>query len=296
MGKRHPDLYKEILGFQRGNLTDKGIDEAMRMERFGDKGEEEILSNFAADQMNDPSWWSKLYDSAPEAAKKLLGMMKDMFSKIVVYLRYHKLTDADWFKDLEAQKNKFTEVYGKMLEREGKTRGVELFPKDMQFMRNFDEVKNKQPSKMPNRGDVGDINQEELTPEQQDENYKAASEDVGDYGKKPKTLPEKSRRELEKAGYKVSRKGMEPVTFDMSKDQIQFMKKNPQPEDKKGNEWNVKEAPELDFKQGGFETKEEFEKAYEARALKEHGETKEEFLQRSHCQDLLGGKNNFDIE
>ena len=49
----------------------------------------------------------------------------------------------------------------------------------------------------------------------------------------------------------------------------------------------------LDIKQAGFESEEHFSTSYKQKALHEHGETEDEFIQRSYCQDTLKGRSNF---
>ena len=220
--------YKKLIEFQRQNLTEKGWDEVRRRDKRGDIGEDELAADTIADCMNDRSWWADLYDYAPETAKKLLDMMETMFDKIVYYLKGHKLTKNEWFKDVEAQRRAITEAVAKVLEAEGKKRGDEIFKEDfggdspMKFLM---KVFHGSPHKF--------------------DKFDANKIGTGE-------------------GNQIQRQ---------------------------------EEEPKIYLKLGGFDSKEEFEKAYEEKSLKEHGETKDEFIQRSHCQDLVPtGKRKYSIK
>jgi hypothetical protein len=53
-------------------------------------------------------------------------------------------------------------------------------------------------------------------PSEQDENYRRAREDIEFFGKKPKGISDKARRELEQSGYQIPEGGMEPVRYDFA--------------------------------------------------------------------------------
>ena len=53
--------------------------------------------------------------------------------------------------------------------------------------------------------------------------------------------------------------------------------------------------PQYTFKDAGYKSQDDFNKHFEEKSLKEHNETEDEFLRRSYCSGLLGGRNNFSV-
>jgi len=58
----------------------------------------------------------------------------------------------------------------------------------------------------------------------------------------------------------------------------------------------MEKEEEFGWKQAGFTTEKDFNESYDKNALKDVGETKDEYLQRVYCKELMGGQNTFSIK
>ena len=58
----------------------------------------------------------------------------------------------------------------------------------------------------------------------------------------------------------------------------------------------TKEGEEFGWKEAGFATEKDFVDSYNKNGMKDVGETREEYLQRVYCKELMGGQNTFSIK
>jgi hypothetical protein len=134
----HSDLYAYLDKVIQDNITDfegflkrENRDRTEVQKVYGDQAREEFNAEFTGDSMVDSEFLKKLYaalmEDNPTLGKRVLKVLKDIFERIIRAARRHVPTTYGHIKDVESAHSALVDVLKEVLERQGKTSGVNEF-------------------------------------------------------------------------------------------------------------------------------------------------------------------------